>query len=49
MIYMSILITEETGAVQLLFKELKGIARQNGWPYVRWITATDNHRARAVL
>ena len=37
-----------TGAVQLLFKELKGIARQNGWPYVRWITATDNHRARAV-
>ncbi len=37
-----------TGAVQLLFKELKGIARQNSWPYVRWITATDNHRARAV-
>ena len=37
-----------TGAVQLLFKELKRIARQNGWPYVRWITATDNHRARAV-
>ena len=37
-----------TGAVQLLFKELKGIAKKNGWPYVRWITATDNHRARAV-
>ena len=37
-----------TGAVQLLFKELKGVARQNGWPYVRWITATDNHRARSV-
>ena len=37
-----------TGAVQLLFKELKGIARQNGWSYVRWITATDNHRARSV-
>jgi len=37
-----------TGAVQLLFKKLKGIARQNGWPYVRWLTATDNHRARAV-
>ena len=36
------------GAVQLLFKELKRIARQNGWSYVRWITATDNHRARAV-
>ena len=37
-----------TGAVQCLFKELKSIATQNDWPYVRWITATDNHRARAV-
>ena len=37
-----------TGAVQALFKELKKISKQNGWPYIRWITATDNHRARAV-
>ena len=37
-----------SGAVQILFKELKTIASENGWPYVRWITATDNHRARAV-
>ena len=37
-----------SGAVQCLFKELKSIAAQNGWPYVRWITATDNRRARAV-
>ncbi len=37
-----------TGAVQILFKELKRIARKNGWPYIRWITATDNHRARSV-
>jgi len=37
-----------SGAVQVLFKELKSIATQNGWPYVRWITATDNRRARAV-
>ena len=37
-----------TGAVQALFRELKKISKQNGWPYIRWITATDNHRARAV-
>ena len=37
-----------SGAVQVLFKELKSIATQNGWPYVRWITATDNRRARTV-
>ena len=37
-----------SGAVQLLFKELKSIARANNWPYVRWITASDNHRARKV-
>jgi len=37
-----------SGAVQLLFKELKLVAEQNDWPYVRWITASDNHRARAV-
>ena len=37
-----------SGAVQVLFKELKTIASENGWPYVRWITASDNHRARAV-
>ena len=37
-----------SGAVQLLFKELKSIAKENHWPYVRWITASDNHRARKV-
>ena len=37
-----------SGAVQLLFKELKSIAKANNWPYVRWITASDNHRARKV-
>ena len=37
-----------SGAVQLLFKELKLIAAQNNWPYVRWITATNNSRARKV-
>ena len=37
-----------TGAVQALFIELRQISKQNGWPYVRWITTTDNHRARSV-
>ena len=37
-----------SGAVQLLFKELKSIAKENNWPYIRWITASDNYRARKV-
>jgi len=37
-----------SGVVQLLFKELKVISQQQNWKAVRWITATDNQRARAV-
>jgi len=37
-----------SGVVQSLFKELKSLAQKNYWPYVRWITASDNQRARAV-
>ena len=37
-----------SGVVQSLFIELKSFAKKNNWPYVRWITASDNHRARAV-
>ena len=37
-----------SGVVQSLFKELKSLADKKYWPYVRWITASDNHRARAV-
>ena len=37
-----------SGAVQLLFGELKIQAKKNDWPYVRWITANDNTRARKV-
>ena len=37
-----------SGAGQLLFKELKLIASEKNWPYVRWITATNNSRARKV-
>ena len=37
-----------SGMVQSLFKELKSFAQKNDWLYVRWITASDNQRARAV-
>jgi len=37
-----------SGAVQALFKELKSIAKERSWPFIRWITASDNHRARAL-
>ncbi len=37
-----------SGVVQSLFKELKSLSEKKDWPYVRWITASDNHRARAV-
>ena len=37
-----------SGAVQLLFRELKFVAAKKNWPYVRWITATNNSRARKV-
>ena len=36
------------GAVSALFDDLTEHARTQGWPSVRWITADDNYRARAV-
>jgi GNAT superfamily N-acetyltransferase len=36
-----------SGAADLLLEELRRLARENGWSVVRWITADDNHRARA--
>ena len=36
------------GAVTALFDDLTEHARSKGWPSVRWITADDNYRARAV-
>ena len=36
------------GVVDALFKELKDEARDRSWPFVRWITADDNYRGRAV-
>jgi GNAT superfamily N-acetyltransferase len=35
------------GAADALLLELRRLAAVNGWNVVRWITADDNHRARA--
>ena len=37
-----------SGLVDQMFEELKAQADKQGWPFVRWITAETNYRARAV-
>lgn len=37
-----------SGAAQALLGALRGEARLRGWSVVRWITAEDNYRARAM-
>lgn len=37
-----------TGAALALITALGEIARERGWTVVRWITADDNYRARAL-
>jgi GNAT superfamily N-acetyltransferase len=50
--YLDDLYVEEaargTGVVEALFAAIEGLAAERGWGIVRWITAADNHRARAV-
>lgn len=36
------------GVVDLMFQRLNEEAQAQGWPFVRWITAEDNYRGRAV-
>jgi len=36
------------GVVDALFQALNESARSKGWPFVRWITADNNYRARRV-
>ena len=36
------------GVVELMFERLKQEAQAQNWPFVRWITAEDNYRGRAV-
>lgn len=35
-----------SGAADALLARLREIARERGWPIVRWTTADDNYRAR---
>ena len=37
-----------SGVAQALIDAVAGLGRQRGWTVVRWITAADNARARAV-
>ncbi|TDQ63652.1 acetyltransferase (GNAT) family protein [Maritalea mobilis] len=37
-----------TGAAEALIGEIKAVAEKNGWSIVRWVTADNNYRARAV-
>jgi GNAT superfamily N-acetyltransferase len=37
-----------SGAAQALIEAVAAIGRERGWSVVRWITAEDNGRARAV-
>jgi GNAT superfamily N-acetyltransferase len=40
--------TRGTGAADALFAEINRIALERRWAVVRWTTADDNYRARAV-
>jgi len=36
------------GVVEKLYAALNELGKQRGWPFIRWITAEDNYRGRAV-
>lgn len=36
------------GVVEALYESLQQVGRDNGWPLIRWITADNNYRGRAV-
>ena len=40
--------TRGTGVVEALFAEINRLAIERNWAVVRWTTADDNYRARAV-
>lgn len=40
--------TRGSGAAEQLIHHVAEVARQRGWGAVRWITADDNYRARAL-
>lgn len=37
-----------TDVVEALYAELNNFGNQKGWPFIRWITADNNYRARNV-
>ncbi len=36
------------GVVEALYQALNALGKAQGWPFIRWITAEDNYRGRAV-
>ena len=36
------------GVVEKLYAALNELGKQQGWPFIRWITAENNYRGRAV-
>lgn len=36
------------GVVEDLYAALNQLGKQQGWPFIRWITAENNYRGRAV-
>ncbi|OUS38348.1 GNAT family N-acetyltransferase ['Osedax' symbiont bacterium Rs2_46_30_T18] len=40
--------TRGSGVVDLMFERLQQQAKAHSWPFVRWITAENNYRGRAV-
>lgn len=36
------------GVAEALYAELQALGKRQGWPFVRWITAENNYRGRAV-
>jgi ribosomal protein S18 acetylase RimI-like enzyme len=36
------------GVVEKLYAALHELGKQQGWPFIRWITAENNYRGRAV-
>ena len=36
------------GVVEALYEALNRLGREQGWPFIRWITAQDNYRGLAV-
>jgi GNAT superfamily N-acetyltransferase len=37
-----------TGVVHAIFARLEAIARERGWTHIRWVTQTENARARRL-